>query len=102
MEWLKYNFDDKMNWDNYGSYWHIDHVIPCAHFDFTKEEDIKTCFIWTNLRPLEGKENNSKKDKIIPEEIEKQKNQVSKFLLLHPDPTSTIINNALDNILDNA
>ena len=26
-EWFEYNFTKEMNWDNYGSYWSIDHII---------------------------------------------------------------------------
>lgn len=46
-------FTDDMNWDNYGLYgWHIDHKIPCAKFDLTKEEEQRRCFHYTNLQPL--------------------------------------------------
>jgi hypothetical protein len=69
LKWLEYLFDDKMSWDNYGTYWQIDHVIPCASFDLTKETEIFKCFNWTNLRPLEKKENNSKNSKILDIDI---------------------------------
>jgi len=46
-----------MSWDNYGSYWHIDHIRPCASFDLTDPEQQKDCFDFTNLQPLEAKEN---------------------------------------------
>ena len=62
--WFEFQFDSNMNWDNYGSYWQIDHVIPCSSFDLTKEEEIHKCCIWTNLRPLEKSLNNSKSAKI--------------------------------------
>jgi len=31
---------------------HIDHVIPCADFDLSQEEEQKRCFHFTNLQPL--------------------------------------------------
>ena len=63
-QYLEKQFTPQMSWDNYGSYWHIDHKIPCAAFDlFNKDERLK-CFHYTNLQPLEAKINLSKQDKI--------------------------------------
>ena len=31
---LEKQFRDGMNWDNYGPYWHIDHIKPVSHFKF--------------------------------------------------------------------
>jgi hypothetical protein len=54
-----------MSWENHGRYtWHIDHIIPCASFDLTKEEEQKKCFHYTNLQPLFAFENISKGAKI--------------------------------------
>lgn len=50
-----------MNWDNYGVYWHIDHIIPCYKFDLTKPENQIKCFHYTNQRPLWAKDNLSRK-----------------------------------------
>lgn len=68
-KWLEYNFTEEMTFDNYGTYWHVDHVIPCSRFDLSKEEDINNCFRWTNLQPLRGDINISKQDKIDNVEI---------------------------------
>lgn len=54
---LECQFDNKMNWENYGSYWHVDHIKPCASFDLNNPEEQKKCFHYSNLRPLEAKEN---------------------------------------------
>jgi len=81
--WLNFLFDKKMNWDNYGEYWEIDHVKPCASFDLTNKEEQKICYHWTNLRPLVCQENRSKQDKIIELEITKQKLNVLFFNRQH-------------------
>ena len=49
-EHLEKQFDNKMTWDNYGSYWHIDHIKPKVLF--TKKE-VKDCWSINNLQPLE-------------------------------------------------
>lgn len=62
--WLEYQFDEKMNWDNHGDYWHIDHVKPCASFNLLNEVEVKECFNWKNVRPIEKTLNLIKNDKI--------------------------------------
>lgn len=59
-KWMEYQFDPYMNWENQGSYWHMDHIKPCASFDLTKEAEQYTCFHWTNIQPMYGPENISK------------------------------------------
>ena len=63
-KWLEYQFDKNMNWDNYGTYWVVDHVLPVASFNHENPEDVKKCWNWKNLRPLEKIENIIKKDNI--------------------------------------
>lgn len=63
---LESQFQEGMTWENHATDgWHIDHIIPCVSFDLTKEEEIKKCFHYTNLKPLWAEENLSKRDKII-------------------------------------
>ncbi len=59
-KWLEFRFDNNMTWDNLGTYWEIDHILPISLFDATNDEHIKVCFHWTNLQPLEKKENRIK------------------------------------------
>lgn len=71
-KWLEAQFDEGMTWENFGKgegKWNIDHIIPCAKFDLTKENHQKVCFNYRNLRPLWEKENIQKRD-ILPEDWE--------------------------------
>jgi len=50
---LSSQFQNGMDWDNYGRKgWHIDHIIPCSSFDMTNLDEQKKCFHYTNLQPL--------------------------------------------------
>lgn len=55
IKYLEEQFDDKMNWGNYGSYWHIDHIKPRSLFKYTSAEnpEFKECWSLKNLQPLE-------------------------------------------------
>ena len=59
--WFEFQFDDKMNWNNHGTYFHIDHVKPCALFDIENKNDRRIMNYWSNLQPLEKYENIKKK-----------------------------------------
>ena len=84
IQWLEYNFDDTMSWDNYGKIWQIDHIRPCASFDMENEDEQRKCFHWTNLAPLSVSENASKKDKILIEYIQYYEKKVVEFLTKYP------------------
>jgi len=54
-----------MGWDNQGTYWQIDHILPIASFDLNDEEELYKCFHYTNTQPMEALENRLKGDKIL-------------------------------------
>lgn len=60
MDHLQSKFYADMSWENYGTYWHIDHIRPCASFNLQNEQEQKICFHYTNLQPLTAKDNLSK------------------------------------------
>ena len=67
VEHLEKQFDDKMNWDNYGSYWDVDHIypqslLPCSSLE---DENFQKCWALENLQPLEKIANIKKSNKIL-------------------------------------
>ena len=65
---LESQFVAPMSWDNYGTIWHVDHIIPLASFDLTKKEHLRAACHWTNLQPLEASQN-IKKQHHVSEEV---------------------------------
>lgn len=69
---IEAQFEPWMTWDNYGHRglknggiaWAIDHVIPCASFRLEDEEEQKKCCHFSNLSPLEYRENIRKGKKL--------------------------------------
>src|SRR5690554_1419707 len=54
MSHLERQFDSKMSWENYGSYWHIDHIVPKSSFKIKSagDKEFMECWSLSNLRPL--------------------------------------------------
>jgi len=55
-EHLESQFDDKMTWDNYGSYWHLDHIYPHSllPYESLECENFQKAWSLDNLQPLEA------------------------------------------------
>lgn len=77
--WLEYQFNSKMSWDNYGIYWEVDHVIPIDYYKILNNNEQFECFNWKNLQPLESSINRSKSNKILPYTILMQELKVYQF-----------------------
>ena len=62
---LEAGFKKGMSWDNYGSVWQIDHVIPVSWFNYKTKEDygFKQCWRLENLKPMFSQENRKKSNK---------------------------------------
>lgn len=93
IQWLEFNMKSGMTWDNYGPYWHVDHVYPCALFDFSDDVERKKCFNWTNLTPLEKLENIKKSDKLDIGLIQHYKKRAIEFI--QQIPNNTILTDSL-------
>ena len=63
---IESQFDAKMTWENHGSYWHLDHIVPLDAFDLSKPAQQRRACHWKNLQPLEAKENIRKKNRVPP------------------------------------
>jgi hypothetical protein len=61
---IEKQFKKGMQWNNHGTVWHIDHIIPLAEFDLTDPMQRKRANHFTNLQPLYVAENMQKRDKI--------------------------------------
>lgn len=70
VSWIESKFSKKMKWENYGACWHIDHIQPLAAFDVYNNEHMQKAWHYTNLRPLDAKENIRKNAKIITHQPE--------------------------------
>lgn len=75
-EHLEKQFDENMNWDNQGSYWELNHIIPKNLFHYTTAEDhdFKICWSLMNLRPLYWQDNvnRPRKGQDVSEELKQQ------------------------------
>ena len=58
--YLEKQFDESMDWGNYGEYWEIDHIKPIDAFDLNIEEELYTAFNYKNTQPLNKIENRIK------------------------------------------
>jgi hypothetical protein len=56
--YLESKFYENMTWENHGTYWHLDHIVPIS---WAKDEnDVIKLNHYTNFQPLKAFENQSK------------------------------------------
>ena len=79
-EWISSMFTEDMNWDNYGSFWVVDHIVPFRMFDLFNEQDLKICWNYRNLMPI-----------IASDNLKKQGNSFFAFELLYSKRDSDLI-----------
>lgn len=80
---IESQFTEGMHWGNQGE-WHLDHTVPCSHFDLNIKENQYICFNYKNLQPLWKDENLRKSNKLPDNHLEiidniKQTSQITHF-----------------------
>lgn len=48
--WFELQFTEDLNWENFGSSWQFDHIVPAAYFNYSNEEDLRLCWSFINIR----------------------------------------------------
>lgn len=78
--WLEYRFTDDMTFDNHGTVWELDHVVPISKFELADNEiEIRKCFHWSNFQPLTSLANKSKNCNVTQEEIMNHERHLDTF-----------------------
>ena len=67
--YLETQFQPGMTWDNYGAVWHVDHRIPLSLLSMTTPEDQRFGFHYKNTRPMFAKDNISRGNKLVFEDL---------------------------------
>lgn len=63
-QYLEKQFKPGMTWENYGTEWQVDHIVPCSWFDMFQSHHQFVCFNYRNLQPLWTKENQLKHNEL--------------------------------------
>ena len=79
-KWI-FSYNNNCNLENHGKEWHIDHVIPISKFDLNNQNEQLVAFNWRNTMPLSCKENLSKNNKIIKEQVEQHYKKLVEYHL---------------------
>lgn len=62
---LESQFDQSMNWSNYGTYWEVDHKFPLSKAIEISIDKFNECCNYKNLQPLKIEDNRVKSNKIV-------------------------------------
>lgn len=69
IERIEEQFVDGMSWENRDK-WHLDHVVPCAWFDFARADHQAACFHNSNVRPLWGIHNTTRRERVCRKDFD--------------------------------
>jgi hypothetical protein len=62
--WIETQFDEGLYWNNFSTAWQFDHIVPVAYFNFEREEDLKLCWNFTNIRIEKIQPTKNKKNRV--------------------------------------
>lgn len=48
-KWIKIQFTGDLKWENFGTAWQFEHLLPLSFFDFNLKEDLQLCWNFTNI-----------------------------------------------------
>jgi hypothetical protein len=63
-QWIELQFTPTITWENFGTQWQFDHILPVIYFDFNDVEQMKLCWNFVNIR-CERIEANTIKDPTV-------------------------------------
>ena len=49
-KWFESQFTSSLNWENFAKAWQFNHIIPVIYFDHSRDEELRLCWNFTNLR----------------------------------------------------
>jgi len=61
-EWFESQFTGSQSWENFGTAWQFEHVIPISLFDTSLESELKLCWSYLNIRVASLEEDGSLTD----------------------------------------
>jgi len=66
LDWLVFNFEGDMWFQNYGSHWEFDLILPASAFDLSIEQQLLACYNLCNIRPCLKADNAAKYNFRLP------------------------------------
>lgn len=54
---IESQFSPGMSWTNYGSAWHLDHILPLSNYQLSDRGTLRRLVHYTNLQPLWAEDN---------------------------------------------
>lgn len=98
-DWFQFQFHDGMCWENYGSLWTSDHVIPIDRF-LNGDQSKETVFDWLNTQPLIKKQNLTKNKHMTLEECQDHLEKAKLYLKIRKLEQSSYLQE-LESFCDN-